>query len=45
MTEPQVQAMVGGAVEAPLAGILGEPRVNVLLLNRQLDKIGAKPAR
>ena len=43
MTEPQVQAMVEGAVEAPLAGILGEPRVNVLMLNRQLDKIGAKP--
>jgi K+-transporting ATPase ATPase C chain len=45
MTEPQVQAIVEGAVEAPLAGILGEPRVNVLLLNRQLDAQGAKPAR
>ncbi len=44
MTEPQVQAIVEGAVEAPLAGILGEPRVNVLMLNRQLDASGAKPA-
>ena len=42
--EPQVQAIVDGATEAPLAGILGEPRVNVLLLNRQLDALGAKPA-
>ncbi|QYE34631.1 potassium-transporting ATPase subunit KdpC [Polymorphobacter sp. PAMC 29334] len=42
MTEPQVQAIVEGVVEAPLAGILGEPRVNVLLLNRQLDAQGAK---
>ena len=44
LTEPQVQAIVEGAVEGPLAGILGEPRVNVLLLNRQLDASGAKPA-
>ncbi len=44
MSEPQVQAIVEGAVEAPLAGILGEPRVNVLMLNRQLDASGAKPA-
>nr|WP_295658833.1 potassium-transporting ATPase subunit KdpC [Polymorphobacter sp.] len=44
MTGPQVQAIVEGAVEAPLAGILGEPRVNVLLLNRQLDASGAKTA-
>lgn len=44
LTEPQVQAIVEGAVEGPLAGILGEPRVNVLLLNRQLDAYGAKPA-
>lgn len=35
-----VKAMVDTAVEGPLAGILGEPRVNVLRLNRQLDGFG-----
>ena len=32
-----VRAAVGHATEHPLLGILGEPRVNVLLLNRALD--------
>ncbi len=32
-----VTAMVDAAVGAPLAGVLGEPRVNVLMLNRTLD--------
>ncbi len=40
--EVQVNALVDAAVEAPLAGILGEPRVNVLRLNRQLDAGGAR---
>ncbi len=39
-----VKALIDRTVEAPLAGVLGEPRVNVLRLNRQLDGIGAKIA-
>ncbi len=41
LDEAKIKAMVDAAVEAPLAGILGEPRVNVLMLNRQLDASGA----
>ena len=41
----KVKAMVDVAVEGPLANILGEPRVNVLMLNRQLDAAGAQSAR
>ena len=37
LDESQVRALVDAAVEGPLAGVLGEPRVNVLRLNRQLD--------
>lgn len=38
----QLKALVDRVVELPLAGILGEPRVNILQLNRQLDADGAK---
>ena len=37
-----VKAVVIKQVEQPLLGFLGEPRVNVLLLNRQIDKESAK---
>lgn len=40
-----VRRLVAGSVEQPLFGFLGEPRVNVLELNRRLDGLGAKPAR
>ncbi len=39
-----VKAMVDAAVAEPILGVLGERRVNVLMLNRQLDRASAKPA-
>lgn len=39
-----VRRLVAQSIEHPLIGFLGEPRVNVLELNRRLDAIAAKPA-
>ncbi|MDX2138244.1 MAG: potassium-transporting ATPase subunit KdpC [Chloroflexota bacterium] len=36
-TVEQINALVDGAIEAPQLGFLGQPRVNVLLLNLTLD--------
>lgn len=38
MTEEMLAALVLAQTEAPLAGVIGEPRVNVLRLNLALDK-------
>ncbi len=40
--EAKLRAQVDSAVETPLAGILGEPRINVLALNRALDAEATK---
>lgn len=37
LPEAQVRALVERAIEQPTLRILGDPRVNILLLNRQLD--------
>jgi K+-transporting ATPase ATPase C chain len=39
MSEDAVRKLVDGYVETRTFGILGEPRVNVLLLNRALDGV------
>lgn len=43
MTEAAVAALVEAETEAPLAGIIGEPRVNVLALNLALDRASVRP--
>ena len=39
-----VRQLVDRATVHPTFGLLGEPHVNVLLLNRQLDAMGANSA-
>ncbi|MFT3987895.1 potassium-transporting ATPase subunit KdpC [Aestuariivirga sp.] len=41
LPEGNVKSLVEAAVERPAAGLLGEPRVNVLLLNIALDRINS----
>jgi len=41
----KVQMIVEDAIEPPLLGVLGEERVNVLALNRQLDRLEASSGR
>lgn len=41
----QVEALIRANTETPLLGFLGEARVNVLLINRQLERISANPDR
>jgi len=39
----QIRALIEAQVERPLIGFLGEPRVNVLALNRALDRAVPQP--
>lgn len=45
LSEAQVRHLVERSIVPGTLGFLGEPHVNVLLLNRQLDASGAKSAR
>jgi K+-transporting ATPase ATPase C chain len=45
MDAARVRALVDSSVKKPLLGFLGEPRVNVLEINRRLDQIGAIQSR
>jgi K+-transporting ATPase ATPase C chain len=41
--EALLRGLVQGAIVYPLLGLIGEPHVNVLLLNRQLDQLKPIP--
>lgn len=45
LPEARVRALVQSQIERPFLGFIGEPRVNVLLLNRQLDRLSASGAQ
>jgi len=40
-SEDRFRALVEQSIVRPTLGIMGDPHVNVLLVNRQLDAIGA----
>jgi K+-transporting ATPase ATPase C chain len=42
LSEDRVRQLVNENIERPVAGLLGEPRVNVLALNLALDKVAPK---
>lgn len=41
LPEARVAALLASRTETPFLGLFGEPRVNVLLLNLDLDRLGA----
>lgn len=45
LPEAAVRDLVTRSVDAPTLGFLGEPRVNVLALNRALDRLGTPGTR
>ncbi len=45
MSRESVKHLVETRTEQPLLGFLGEPRVNVLMLNRALDTLSKEPAK
>jgi len=45
LSEAQVRGLVEQSIEHPLLGLLGEAHVDVLALNRQLDRLGAQSGR
>ena len=44
LPEARLRELITQSTAYPLLGLIGEPHVNVLMMNRQLDKIGSNPA-